>query len=414
MKSFTEEDLKTMKKENIESKRTESPSGQSSSGDAELFTPECVQQDDEDKHKTTYRFVCPHVGQFRCSLTSLVFVMEGEGEVLYRVVSWDPRLFVGFDQKMTPAGPLYNIDCFNGSLSKLHLPHCEIFSEKNKDSLDVAHFTCGNVEIMKPLQVTETHVMIDIKGSEYSLCCQPEGCTVQPETEKFECDFGPNYHPTFEVFVNVETDEVRLSLLDKTEEKEVWVPRRILLTDFSVINCLYLQITSGKDADPPAQKRLTECEFVKKHRDKLIQKVLSVMIIADGLRTKDMIPDEMYSKVHAAEPRQEKTRLLLDVLNSGGAAVKAEFYRLLKKEEPHLVKELESGTSIPIKTTLDNSTTVQYAGLLHQLTMKARSTVRDIDPQNDLTFLRIRSKKHEIMVSTDKEYLLIVIQNPTE
>uniref|UniRef100_A0A8C1F4D3 Dynein light chain roadblock-type 2 n=1 Tax=Cyprinus carpio carpio TaxID=630221 RepID=A0A8C1F4D3_CYPCA len=69
---------------------------------------------------------------------------------------------------------------------------------------------------------------------------------------------------------------------------------------------------------------------------------------------------------------------------------------------------------IPIKSTLDNSTTVQYTGLLHQLTMKARSTVRDIDPQNDLMFLRIRSKKHEIMVSTDKEYLLIVIQNPAE
>ena len=65
---------------------------------------------------------------------------------------------------------------------------------------------------------------------------------------------------------------------------------------------------------------------------------------------------------------------------------------------------------IPIKTTLDNSTTVQYAGLLHQLTAKARSVVRDIDPQNDLTFLRIRSKKHEIMVAPDKEYLLIVIQ----
>lgn len=54
---------------------------------------------------------------------------------------------------------------------------------------------------------------------------------------------------------------------------------------------------------------------------------------------------------------------------------------------------------IPIRTTLDNSTTVQYAGLLHQLAMKARSTVRDIDPQNDLTFLRVRSKKHEIMVA---------------
>ena len=34
--------------------------------------------------------------------------------------------------------------------------------------------------------------------------------------------------------------------------------------------------------------------------------------------------------------------------------------------------------------------------------------------QNDLTFLRIRSKKHEIMVSPDKDYSLIVIQNPNE
>jgi len=67
---------------------------------------------------------------------------------------------------------------------------------------------------------------------------------------------------------------------------------------------------------------------------------------------------------------------------------------------------------IPIRTTLDNSTTLQYAGLIHQLTAKARSTVRDIDPTNDLTFLRIRSKKHEIMVTPEREYMLIVIQNP--
>ncbi|NP_001297961.1 dynein light chain roadblock-type 1 [Esox lucius] len=69
---------------------------------------------------------------------------------------------------------------------------------------------------------------------------------------------------------------------------------------------------------------------------------------------------------------------------------------------------------IPIKTTLDNSSTVQYAGLIHQSVMKARSTVRDIDPQNDLTFLRIRSKKNEIMIAPDKDYFLIVIQNPSD
>ncbi|POI33185.1 hypothetical protein CIB84_003062, partial [Bambusicola thoracicus] len=57
---------------------------------------------------------------------------------------------------------------------------------------------------------------------------------------------------------------------------------------------------------------------------------------------------------------------------------------------------------IPIKSTMDNTTTIQYAGLMHSFIMKARSTVRDIDPQNDLTFLRIRSKKNEIMVAPGK------------
>ncbi|XP_034021806.1 dynein light chain roadblock-type 1 [Thalassophryne amazonica] len=69
---------------------------------------------------------------------------------------------------------------------------------------------------------------------------------------------------------------------------------------------------------------------------------------------------------------------------------------------------------IPIKSSLDTSTTVQYASLLQQLVMKARSTLRDIDPQNDLTFLRIRSKKNEIMIAPDKDFFMIVIQNPSE
>lgn len=69
---------------------------------------------------------------------------------------------------------------------------------------------------------------------------------------------------------------------------------------------------------------------------------------------------------------------------------------------------------IPVKSTLDNTTTVQYAGLMSQLADKARSVVRDLDPSNDLTFLRVRSKKHEIMVAPDKDFILIVIQNPTD
>ncbi|KAJ0068506.1 hypothetical protein NL108_008889 [Boleophthalmus pectinirostris] len=75
---------------------------------------------------------------------------------------------------------------------------------------------------------------------------------------------------------------------------------------------------------------------------------------------------------------------------------------------------IANSEGIPIKSTLDNTSTVQYAGLIHQLLLKARSTVRDIDPQNDLTFLRVRSKKNEIMIAPDKDYFLIVIQNPSD
>ncbi|XP_074769369.1 dynein light chain roadblock-type 2 isoform X1 [Athene noctua] len=106
----------------------------------------------------------------------------------------------------------------------------------------------------------------------------------------------------------------------------------------------------------------------------------------------------------------------LDQKSSTGEK-QAEVEETLKRIQAHkgvIGTVVINAEGIPIRTTLDNSTSVQYAGLLHQLTMKARSIVRDIDPQNDLTFLRIRSKKHEIMVAPDKDYLLIVIQNPCE
>ncbi|XP_030831667.1 dynein light chain roadblock-type 2-like [Strongylocentrotus purpuratus] len=70
--------------------------------------------------------------------------------------------------------------------------------------------------------------------------------------------------------------------------------------------------------------------------------------------------------------------------------------------------------AIPVRTTLDNSTTVQYCQLYMPLIRKARGCVRDIDPQNDLAFLRLRTKKHEIMIAPEKDYLFIVIQNPSE
>ncbi len=54
---------------------------------------------------------------------------------------------------------------------------------------------------------------------------------------------------------------------------------------------------------------------------------------------------------------------------------------------------------------------MQYSGLLNQLVDQAKTMFKEIDSSNDLTFMRLRTKKHEIMVAPDRDYLLIVIQN---
>ncbi|PAA64376.1 hypothetical protein BOX15_Mlig013429g2, partial [Macrostomum lignano] len=70
---------------------------------------------------------------------------------------------------------------------------------------------------------------------------------------------------------------------------------------------------------------------------------------------------------------------------------------------------------IPIRSTFsDTSLTVQYCSLIQQLALKARSVVRDLDPSNDLVFLRLRSRKNEIMVAPDQDYLLVVVQEPSD
>ena len=57
---------------------------------------------------------------------------------------------------------------------------------------------------------------------------------------------------------------------------------------------------------------------------------------------------------------------------------------------------------IPIRSTLDEKMSKALATDITQLCGRARSAVRSLDPQNDLTFLRIRSKKYEILVAPDK------------
>merc|ERR1711879_785926 len=67
---------------------------------------------------------------------------------------------------------------------------------------------------------------------------------------------------------------------------------------------------------------------------------------------------------------------------------------------------------ISIKSTLDSSTTTQYVQLIKRLNDRAISVIRDLDPNDQLRFLRLRSQKHEIIVAPEKEYILVTIQDP--
>lgn len=61
-----------------------------------------------------------------------------------------------------------------------------------------------------------------------------------------------------------------------------------------------------------------------------------------------------------------------------------------------------------VRSTIDNSTTMSLTSLIRTLSDKAKSCVRDLDPQNDLTFLRIRTKKQEILVAPGKHRMSFI------
>jgi dynein light chain roadblock-type len=52
--------------------------------------------------------------------------------------------------------------------------------------------------------------------------------------------------------------------------------------------------------------------------------------------------------------------------------------------------------------------------LFSKLALKAAGVVRTLDDGDELAFLRVRSKKHEIMIAPDKDYILVVVQTPNE
>jgi dynein light chain roadblock-type len=59
---------------------------------------------------------------------------------------------------------------------------------------------------------------------------------------------------------------------------------------------------------------------------------------------------------------------------------------------------------IPIKSSsnFENDLKTKYSALITQLIVLAKSVVRELNPQDDLTVLRMRTTLHEILVASGK------------
>ncbi|XP_067309400.1 uncharacterized protein si:ch211-66k16.27 [Pseudorasbora parva] len=114
------------------------------------------------------------------------------------------------------------------------------------------------------------------------------------------------------------------------------------------------------EGDQP--ERCKEAKFVDDNSAELIQRVTSVLPIADELKQEEgMLHQEKYDEIKAEKTNQDKMRKLFESLNSGGNKVKIAFYYLLEKHHSHLFKDL-GGVSRKRKLS-DPESTVPYKRL---------------------------------------------------
>lgn len=110
------------------------------------------------------------------------------------------------------------------------------------------------------------------------------------------------------------------------------------------------------------------------------------------------------------------------------------FLTLGQEEGVQGVMLISRKKAIPLKTTIEDTySQSQYAHIVSTLVNKARFLVQELqdlekdkpddkkpakkpvmEPVSSLSFLRIRTREHELMVSPDEEHILLVIQKVRE
>ena len=73
---------------------------------------------------------------------------------------------------------------------------------------------------------------------------------------------------------------------------------------------------------------------------------------------------------------------------------------------------LSDAEGVPIKSTFnDEEKTYYYTTSASMFVKKCKNVVKDLI-EEDLSFIRIRTKLNEIMIAPENEFIFIVVQNP--
>ncbi|KAL3995793.1 protein phosphatase 1 regulatory subunit 1A [Sarotherodon galilaeus] len=169
------------------------------------------------------------------------------------------------------------------------------------------------------------------KGQKYSLSSAPHHFKIQPARAEFFENYGPNYHPTFEIILTTNAEEVMLMVQDP-EETRVWEHDLHLPASSSADSPGGSPLQMGNSAS--AEKlRLARTNFIDKVSDPVLNKLL------DELQHVTVLTDAE-GEAARAKPRGEKARDLIDMVRKKGAEASSKMITVFYANDPYLCKEL--------------------------------------------------------------------------
>ncbi|KAL4006227.1 solute carrier family 31 (copper transporter), member 1 [Sarotherodon galilaeus] len=165
----------------------------------------------------------------------------------------------------------------------------------------------------------------------YSVHCDPESRIIQPKQTQFRSKSGPNYHPTFQVFLSTNSGFVTLIVKDR-EGNEIWKSSVCLPAPRTETLMRNVPAESGVPADE--RLRTVHSRFIARVSEPVLNKLL------DKLLEQHVISDQEMESVRSQQSRADKARDVINTVRRKGLIASSLLIDALCEEDPCLFTEL--------------------------------------------------------------------------